>query len=522
MTSFRRAMAWFFLIIIMLSSTSGLYSEVLASASQDCNDANSEVCAIDVNSDSLFSNDLQPGSIIKSVDNSICAVYFSGINCPNCAKVDPYIFKQYLKDYNFTIIEYEVQEKKSNAPLFVNFNDAYGSGFGIPLMLFDANEVYIGYDEVISKTKSFLEVHQQNNCPLPESIYSGASRDFPDIDLNQLAGLPNIWRNNKVLYKVGQSNINSLELHYLLDSSENTAIDEKIRTHKFTILKNKAVGISGDKITFDNAVEMNGWRFYWNGNSDLSASDKNYVSTITEVDGLTASGKISLWKVISLAIVDAINPCAFAVLLMMLLAIMTYNPDNRKKVLLAGFAFSLAVFVMYFAYGLIIVHLFKLASGISLIKGTLYMVVAGLAVILGILEIKDFISYRPGGIGTEMPLGFKRKVKQTISKITSPSGALIIGAFVTLFLLPCTIGPYIILGGLLSFIDTVKTLPILLLYNIIFILPMLAITFIVYFGIKKVEDVAQWKDRNIRVLHLISGVIILLLGLSMLFGIKIF
>ena len=88
---------------------------------------------------------------------------------------------------------------------------------------------------------------------------------------------------------------------------------------------------------------------------------------------------------------------------------------------------------------------------------------------MAFLNIKDFIIYKPGQFGTEMPLFMRPKVKRIISGITSPKGAFTIGIFVTLFLLPCTIGPYIIFSGemsesALSFLATAFWL---LIYNLI-------------------------------------------------------
>ena len=117
-----------------------------------------------------------------------------------------------------------------------------------------------------------------------------------------------------------------------------------------------------------------------------------------------------------------------------------------------------------------------------------------------------------------MPMSWRPKVQKIISGITSPKGAFFVGAFVTIFLLPCTIGPYVIASGILSFLSILKTLPWLMLYNLIFVLPMLFITLLVYFGLTKVENVSGWKDKNIRKLHLVSGTIILLLGIAMIAG----
>jgi cytochrome c biogenesis protein CcdA/glutaredoxin len=228
--------------------------------------------------------------------------------------------------------------------------------------------------------------------------------------------------------------------------------------------------------------------------------------------------KLSFPKIISLAAVDAINPCALAVLTLMLITILTYNPKNKKRILYSGLAFTLSVFMMYFIYGLIIIKFFQLIQGLSSVRVYLYKCLGVAAIIIGSLNIRDYISYKPGNVATEMPLMMRPKVQKIISKITSPKGAFTAGLFVTVFLLPCTIGPYIIAGGILSAMEIIKTIPPLILYNAIFVLPMIIITGLVYKGISKVEDVSGWKDKNIKILHLVAGIIMALLGITMLTG----
>jgi len=161
--------------------------------------------------------------------------------------------------------------------------------------------------------------------------------------------------------------------------------------------------------------------------------------------------ELTLPAVITLALADSVNPCELAVLFMVLIAIMMYNPNKKSKVLLAGLAFTLSVFVMYFIYGAIIITLFTgLKEVLSELSKYIYVFFGFLAIALGLLGIKDFIAYRPGTIGTEMPLMLRPKVKKIISKITSVKGAFLTGIFVTLFLLPCTIGPYFVFGSLIS------------------------------------------------------------------------
>ena len=145
-----------------------------------------------------------------------------------------------------------------------------------------------------------------------------------------------------------------------------------------------------------------------------------------------------------------------------------------------------------------------------------YNVLAVLAMLIGALNVKDFFMYKKGSFATEMPLFLRPKVKRVIEKITSPKGAFVIGFLVTIFLLPCTIGPYIIASGMLSEIGVTGAIPWLLYYNLIFILPMLIITGLVYYGFTRVEDVSGWKERNVRLLHLIAGILMFLVGISLL------
>ncbi len=233
---------------------------------------------------------------------------------------------------------------------------------------------------------------------------------------------------------------------------------------------------------------------------------------------MVASETFTLGKITFLALADSVNPCAIAVLAMVLMAILMQNPEKRKKVLWAGLAFVIAVYIGYLTYGIVIVQFFKVFEGfLRQSSGYVYNGLAILAMIIGALNIKDFFYYRKGSFGTEMPLFLRPKVKKTIGKITSPGGAFIIGFIVTLFLLPCTIGPYIIASGLISKLGFLSIIPWLLYYNLIFVLPMVIITLIVYWGFTRVEDVSGWKEKNIKILHLIAGTLIFLVGLGILF-----
>lgn len=224
--------------------------------------------------------------------------------------------------------------------------------------------------------------------------------------------------------------------------------------------------------------------------------------------------------IIGLAISDMINPCALAVMTMILTEMLIQDPQRRKKVLLGGLAFTSAVYILYYFYGAVMIVLFQTTLGFSgQFSSYMFKSFGALAIILGILNIKDFISYRPGGFATEMPLKMRPLTKLIIKKATSVKGAFIAGLIVTVFLLPCTMMPYAIATGILSTLPKLQIISWLLLYNLIFVLPMILITLTVYFGLTTVERISGWKEKNIKYLHLIIGLILLSLGILMVTGI---
>jgi len=226
-----------------------------------------------------------------------------------------------------------------------------------------------------------------------------------------------------------------------------------------------------------------------------------------------------IYQLVSLALVDAINPCALAVMTMVLMSLLLQNPKDKKNVLLGGLMFTLAVFVLYFLYGFIIVQFFKhLIPETGTISFYVFRGFGLLAIVFGLLNIRGYFGYKPGQFATEMPLSMRPRVKLLIKKITSPLGAFFTGIFVTVFLLPCTIGPYFIFSGIISGLDVQHTLLLLLIYNLIFIIPMIVITLLIYLGVSTVNKVGGWKDKNIRKLHLVEGLILLILGIVMFTG----
>jgi cytochrome c biogenesis protein CcdA len=228
-------------------------------------------------------------------------------------------------------------------------------------------------------------------------------------------------------------------------------------------------------------------------------------------DGCPASvTRFTLPLVVTCAFIDSVNPCAFAVLVFLLLSIITL--ESRRRVLAVGGAYIAAVFIFYLLSG---IGLFSFVQqfGFSQI---LFRAAALLAIILGLVNVIDVIRKNEGFL-LAIPASKKEVIERYIRDASLP-GAFLLGILVGIFELPCTGGIYLAILGLMSKTVTFSEgLPYLIMYNFIFVLPLIAILLIVSFGFSP-ETVNSWRVENRRVLRLGIGLAMIAIGVVMLSG----
>jgi cytochrome c biogenesis protein CcdA/glutaredoxin len=224
---------------------------------------------------------------------------------------------------------------------------------------------------------------------------------------------------------------------------------------------------------------------------------------------LKLSKRVTLPVVIGSAAVDSINPCACAVLVLLLGTILLATKRDMRRVIISGFAFTTACFISYFLMGLGLFTAVRLIG----IQHYLYIFVAALAFLLGIWNIREGIG-RIKKIHTGLPSFLQNQVKKSVSGITSVSGSFIIGFLVSIFLLPCTSGPYVVIIGMLSRTSTrFQALIYLLIYNFIFIIPFIIIILAVGLGLTTTARVEKWRGKNLSKFQVATGLVMILIGL---------
>ena len=208
------------------------------------------------------------------------------------------------------------------------------------------------------------------------------------------------------------------------------------------------------------------------------------------------------------AIIDSINPCAFGVLIF-LLAYLFKAFHSRRSVLLHGLTYISAVFLTYLLAGLI---LLPIISQLGRVSTGAYVGIGMILIIFGLLEIKDFFFYGKGPSLGIFPSAGKR-IELIIRHITGKlSTSFFLGVFVALVELPCTGAVYLGVLALVSLTGlTANNFLLLVIYNFIFVLPLIIILLLIYRG-GQTEKFEMWRKKYRGYMRLAIGVLLIALG----------
>src|SRR3989344_915008 len=214
----------------------------------------------------------------------------------------------------------------------------------------------------------------------------------------------------------------------------------------------------------------------------------------------------TLSVVILSAAIDSINPCAIGVLILMVSVVLS-GKGSMWRLLKLGGLYIFAIFLTYLTAGLGLIYFF--ASVPLYIAEYLALIIGSIVIIAGLLEIKDFFWYGRG-FSLQIPHYFGEKIKKFSKNVTVP-GVIFLGMFIAAVELPCTGAPYLAIITLLSLNFNLQAFFLLVLYNVIFVLPLIIILLLVAAG-TKVDKIKNWKQANKGYMRLAMGGMLILLG----------
>ncbi|MCX8118090.1 MAG: glutaredoxin [Desulfobacterota bacterium] len=220
-------------------------------------------------------------------------------------------------------------------------------------------------------------------------------------------------------------------------------------------------------------------------------------------------------------LVEGLNPCALATLVFFI-SYLTMIGQGRKQILMVGLGFSGSAFLTHLLLGLGLLGFIQHLSFLPVLSRAIYLVTFLLSLFLAILSLYDYIQLKkgkPSKMKLQAPDFLKRRIHKVIRARgagleTIPEGqplrlllvAIALGFLVTLFLSTCTSQVYL---PTLLFVTQFsalreKALFYLVLYNLVYVLPLLGIFGIVYWGVTS-QQLALFLQRRASTLKLITA-----------------
>ena len=196
-------------------------------------------------------------------------------------------------------------------------------------------------------------------------------------------------------------------------------------------------------------------------------------------------------------LLDGINPCAFATLILFISLLSVYG-TSKSEIIATGLTFTFAVFLTYLALGLGFLNVIKALTIFPKIKFCFDVALIIFCLVCAALSIKDAITVKRSGTGAkeseDLSMKLPPRLRSMITKILSSYagkkrwlfGVFLAGFLVSLLESVCTGQVYIPTINLIIKNDPARLVAWLwlLFYNFLFALPLVILTFLAAFGLR--------------------------------------
>lgn len=223
-------------------------------------------------------------------------------------------------------------------------------------------------------------------------------------------------------------------------------------------------------------------------------------------------------------LLDGINPCVFATLIFFI-SLLSVSKIKGRKLLLAGSVYCFACFISYLALGFGLFRFLKIFSGYKQIQLGINIFMACILGVMAVLSFRDAWRFKKTGKSESVDLQLPRSLKLRIHAIMRRGlaykhlvpGAFIVGVLVTAIESVCTGQVYVPTLVYLTKLQNIQATGFLLLYNIAFILPLLAIFALAYYGFSSQQLIAWSKKEVVFSKILMALFFIVMAGLILIF-----
>jgi len=227
----------------------------------------------------------------------------------------------------------------------------------------------------------------------------------------------------------------------------------------------------------------------------------------------------SLSAVLIAGFIDGINPCAFATIIF-LVSYLTFVGKKGREILLYGIVFTAGVFIAYLLVGMGLMTFLHQLSSFPLVSKGVYLFIALFALALGMISLYDYVLFRRGEVAKwklQLPMGLKKKIHEIIREQARFKGGLLAtfgaGFIIAVCTVICTGQVYLPTIGFVMSIPELRKNAIfnLVLYNIMYIIPLVGVFVLTFFGVTS-EKIALVTKKHTGTVKLLTALLFLALA----------
>ncbi len=206
------------------------------------------------------------------------------------------------------------------------------------------------------------------------------------------------------------------------------------------------------------------------------------------------------WAVFGAGLVDGFNPCAFTVIVFFV-SFLTLMGYKRREMAVIGLTYIAAVYLTYLALGFGLFNALYSLKSFVFASQMIYLLIGGLSFFLGYLALQDYARYKRTGSTETMALQLPGPIKKKIHAIVGDyyrrdkksqaraiiglsASAFVVGFLISLLESVCTGQLYLptIIFVLKDAALRPQALFYLVMYNFMFILPLVVVLILSLFG----------------------------------------
>jgi cytochrome c biogenesis protein CcdA len=228
---------------------------------------------------------------------------------------------------------------------------------------------------------------------------------------------------------------------------------------------------------------------------------------------------LGLWTVVGAGLLDGINPCAFATMIF-LVSYLSVRKRQGRELLATGAAFTTGVFLAYFGVGFGLLRFLTALPLLNVISRWIYGLTLVLCLALAWGSFADYRKAREGRLedmSLKLPDRLRTWVRHLIREGSRARNfvlaSLLLGFAVSVVELACTGQVYL---PTIVFVLGVpewraRATVALLAYNIMFVLPLIGIFLLVYYGTTS-KQLTSWMTKHAATVKLGTAVLFLLMA----------